>query len=330
MLGASLERACADPIAILVKVGEAADIDDPQIHRRFAGLRPLCENPARAAGARNAEGIEAGTDIEILQLRRRAQNEISIRREAFRPVDHLLDAGIGQGRHAGQGLAHMLLEMIPVIFEQLEFEIVGHVAKRPGDRVRLIAAEDEATDLFLEIGAPVGIADRRHIGGKSIDLLGDHILMLHRLQWHGDTSHRTDLTCPLPAAIDDRLAGNAALIGDHRDDTAFLDFEAFDADAFDEPRAMHARSLGERLGDVGRACLPVGRQEGRADEIACIEQRPELLRLVGESRCMSMPKLCAVVARRLYSVQRSSLQASRRQPVIFQPVSSPVSLSRRL
>jgi hypothetical protein len=45
----------------------------------------------------------------------------------------------------------------------------------------------------------------------------------------------------------------------------------------------------------------------------------------GETRCISMPKLCAVVASRRNSVQRSWLVASRRQPVIFQPVSSPVS-----
>ena len=47
----------------------------------------------------------------------------------------------------------------------------------------------------------------------------------------------------------------------------------------------------------------------------------------GEMRCMSMPKLFAVVASRLNSIQRSSFVASLRQPVIFQPVASPVSAS---
>ena len=40
---------------------------------------------------------------------------------------------------------------------------------------------------------------------------------------------------------------------------------------------------------------------------------------------MSMPKLLAVVASRRNSVQRSWLVASRRQPVIFQPVARSVS-----
>ena len=35
-------------------------------------------------------------------------------------------------------------------------------------------------------------------------------------------------------------------------------------------RAMHARTLGQRLGDVGGARLAVGRQEGGADEIVDI------------------------------------------------------------
>ncbi len=50
----------------------------------------------------------------------------------------------------------------------------------------------------------------------------------------------------------------------------------------------------------------------------------------GESRCISMPKLRAVVASLRYSVQRSSFVASRRQPVIFQPVASSVSASSPL
>ena len=53
---------------------------------------------------------------------------------------------------------HVLLEMLPIVIEELELEILGNVAGRPGDRVRLVAAEGEPADLFLEIGAPVGIA----------------------------------------------------------------------------------------------------------------------------------------------------------------------------
>ena len=48
---------------------------------------------------------------------------------------------------------------------------------------------------------------------------------------------------------------------------------------------------------------------------------------LGDSRCISSPKLRAVVAWRLSSVQRASVQARRRPPFIFQPVARPVSRS---
>ncbi len=47
----------------------------------------------------------------------------------------------------------------------------------------------------------------------------------------------------------------------------------------------------------------------------------------GPNRCMSRPKLRAVVACRLNSINRSAERASRRQPDDFQPVAKPVSVS---
>ena len=48
----------------------------------------------------------------------------------------------------------------------------------------------------------------------------------------------------------------------------------------------------------------------------------------GVSSSISSPKLRAVVACRLSSIMRSSLQARRRPPTFFQPLVCPVSLSR--
>ena len=41
-----------------------------------------------------------------------------------------------------------------------------------------------------------------------------------------------------------------------------------------------ARALGERHGDVGGRGLAVGRQEGRADDVVDLHQRPQILRLL--------------------------------------------------
>ena len=52
--------------------------------------------------------------------------------------------------------------------------------------------------------------------------------------------------------------------------------------------------------------------------------------LAGDPKCIFIPDDPAVVANRKYSVRRSGVVASRRQTVIFQPISSPVSVASLL
>src|SRR5262249_6480693 len=114
------ERPVIHPVAVLVQIREAPDVDDPEIHGRFTRSNPLPQTRAGAAAARDAEGIEAGTDIIVGELGRRTQDEIAVGREALRAMDHFLDAGGIERRNTRQGLCHMLLEMIPVVLEELE------------------------------------------------------------------------------------------------------------------------------------------------------------------------------------------------------------------
>src|SRR5262249_54777189 len=150
-----LERPFTDEGLITVKTCETADVDDPEVERSLAGLDPMGKRPAGAAGAGDAEGVEAGTDIEIVELGGATEDEIAVRREAFRPMDHPLDASALERRHPGQCLQHVLFEMLPIVLEQLKGEIGRRQVDHPGPRIGLVATHDEATDLLLEIGAAV-------------------------------------------------------------------------------------------------------------------------------------------------------------------------------
>src|SRR5438132_667741 len=86
--------------------------------------------------------------------------------------------------------------MVPVVLEELELEFVRHVGDIPSDRIRLVAAEDEAADLLLEIGAAVGVADGGNAGRDAGDLLGDDVLVLDWLDRHADAGERSDLARP--------------------------------------------------------------------------------------------------------------------------------------
>ena len=78
----------------------------------------------------------------------------------------------------------------------------------------------------------------------------------------------------------------------------------------------------------GEAWPSVGRKAAPTTSSTCISGHSSCASL-GVRRCISSPKEVAVVAWRFTSVQRSSLQASRKPPLRFQPVASPVSFSSR-
>lgn len=91
-------------------------------------------------------------------------------------------------------------------------------------------------------------------------------------------------------------------------------------------RAPRARAI---VMSLGLACPSVGRNAAPTTSSISISGH-RCCASLGVSRCISSPKLLAVVACRFTSVQRSSLHARRRPPFIFQPVACPVSASRVL
>src|SRR6185437_362158 len=81
VLAVGLQRARQHPLAIAVNVAEAPDIDRPEVHGRLAGGDPLGQRAPGAAGAGDAEGVEAGAHVEVSHFRRLAEDEVAVRRE---------------------------------------------------------------------------------------------------------------------------------------------------------------------------------------------------------------------------------------------------------
>ena len=54
--------------------------------------------------------------------------------------------------------------MVPVLVQQRELERVGQLVRRdPGLGLGLEAADDQAADLFLEVGVAVGVTQDRQV-----------------------------------------------------------------------------------------------------------------------------------------------------------------------
>ena len=278
MLTVEFQRALAHPVAVTMRRSEAPDIDRPDVERRLVAGNPLREHLARTASRGDAKGVEARAHEIAHQARGRADDEIAVGREALRPVDQLLDSGCRQRGHPWHGQIEDRLKMIPVGRQQLEIKIIRKTIGRPGPWIGLVAAHNQAADLFLVVSQAIGIAQRGQAALDARNHVGDEILMLHRDQRHADTGHGADLPCPLTGAIDDHFAADSALARQHRRHPTTLKLYPEHVGVLEDPDAAQARTLGKRLGDVGGIDLTVGGQKRGAHQVGNVHQRPQLLR----------------------------------------------------
>ena len=95
--------------------------------QRSSGCSPFVTQSASTHPAPPAEAmpkaLKPAPTKKFLHLGRLAEDEVAVRRERLRPVDHLLDAGLVERRDAHHRRGQVLLEMIPVVVEELELEI---------------------------------------------------------------------------------------------------------------------------------------------------------------------------------------------------------------
>ena len=208
------------------------------------------------------------------------QNKVAVRRKALGSVQHLFDTGFVERRNACDRLFHQWLEMIPVIVQQGEIKALGYALLGPGDRVRLIAAHDQSTNLFLEIGQPIGIAQGRQIARHRGDFFGHQVLVLHRYQRNIDPGHLSQLTRPLSATDHQFFALDTAIVGLHRTQGITIKFKARDLGILTDLYTTLARAAGQRLRDVRRVRLTVRRQKCGADQIIDIHHRPQVERFL--------------------------------------------------
>ena len=250
VLGVGLERAGAHPVRIEMVPAEAADVDRPEIVRRLALGDPFGEHHACAAPGCDAEGVEAGADIDAAHLRRLAEDEVPVGGEAFRPVDELLDACRLHGGHAARGELEQRLEMVEVVLEKLELEGLREALDCPRLGIWLVAAHHQPSDLLLPIGEAVRVAQRRQVRCHALDCLGDEILVLHRYERNIDAGHAPDLARPLAGTDHELVASDPPLVGDDGAHALPLNLDAGDRHALGDGDAGGARALGERHGDV--------------------------------------------------------------------------------
>ena len=259
---------------------EATDIDVPQVDWGFAADDPFGDELACAAGVGDARRIEASAHEIAAQLRRLAEDEVAVEGKALRTVEqrsHL--RGLQAGRAVDRVL-HQDPEMIPILGQKLKLEALGDACHVPGLGDRLEPAHDQPPDFLLVVDVAIGIAHHGQVGVHAGNRPRHQVEVFGGEHGHIDARERTELARPLAGAVHDRFAAHFGFMPGraitHTRHPTPLDDHAGNAGTFDDPRPAHARTLGERLRQVGRIGLAVARNPHRAAEIVGAQERVDL------------------------------------------------------
>ena len=197
---------------------------------------------------------------------------------------------VRQCRHAFHGLGTEALELFPVGVDQLEGPVLWNPLKSPGLGIQLVAAHHEAAHLLFHVHQPIGVAQGRQSALDPLDGLGQHELMLDGLNGNADSGQGAELPRPQARAVDQYLAAQGSFRGPNPGDPAILDQDLLHGAVLKNLHALGAGTLGQSLGDVRGASLPIAGHEGRTHDVGGIHQGPQVLSLPRRQEIHLQPK----------------------------------------
>ena len=220
-----------------------------------------------------------------------------------------------------QGGVHQHREVVPVLLEELELERVRDLRRchpRLGDGLE--AADDQAADLLLDVDVAVGVTQDRQVGVDALELVGDDVEVLGRVQRDGDADLVAECLGPLAGAVDHDLGLDVTGVGPNASDaSAAWRLDRVDADHPDALVDSHSAcpgALGQREGEVGRVGAAVLGQPDRAEQVVDRDDRPLLLCLLGREHLAVEVERGGGGGRAPQLTIRSSVRATIRPPTL--------------
>ena len=148
----ALDRALVHVLLDRVRRAEAANVERPQVETGIAVDDPVRHHPAGAAG-RGDSRRESAAQVEIVELRREADDRLAVGGDRNRTVDQLPDADFVEHRDPRARRFGERREALEVRLQQLGTEIGADAVRAPRRRVVLPAADRERAGLGLQVEA---------------------------------------------------------------------------------------------------------------------------------------------------------------------------------
>ena len=217
--------------------------------------------------------VHAGSDEEAGDLRRLAEQEVGVGREALRRAQEVGEARLGKRRHAHARLRERALEVLEVGLELPEGEVVRDRGGRARPPVRLEGADDQPAAVVTHVDGPVEVAHDRQVAGRAFDRLRLGPVVLRRVQRQAGAGEQGEVARPEPCGDDGDLAGDEPAVGLDAGHAPFVEAEPGHADVLDDAGAEVERGLGGRVGGDpgidGRVLL----EQHAAHQVVDAEQR---------------------------------------------------------
>ncbi len=257
-----------------------------QIHREcialcFALDHPLCEHQTDTAALAKACHDTTRAPI-IAQARHRSNQGITVWRKGERAVNNRLDASCFEHRKALVRERDTVFDLVVIIRQKLMAEVPRRAIDSPRSTRLFIKADTQTTPFLAQIALARRVHHMRVLATHLVDfrnIIGDNILMLHRVQWQINPSHFSHFARPKTACVDHMLCMDRAFIS-HNIPRAIGTLVGLDHLCMRLNRsATHARGFGVRMSRARRVEMPIKWVIKRAENAISIRHRRDFFDL---------------------------------------------------
>ena len=248
----ALDRAGRAVLRVALVGLQPVDVEARHIDRRVTRGDPLRDRAAHPAAGEDADRVEPGGHEVAAHLGRLADHRLKVGGEALGAAEELPDADLVRHRDAAHRGLEVRAHAVPVRRQLEERRGVGDPVDLPRRAHRLEEADHQAAALLAEVAEVGRVLEHRERLGDLVELLGDQVVVLGRLQRHVDAVLLGELPRPHAGAVHDDLALDVAVRRVDAGDRAVLRRHRSDRHALEHRRALQARALRQSHRHVDR------------------------------------------------------------------------------
>ena len=163
--------------------------------------------------------------------------------------------------------------MFQAAVDLVETEVLGDALGGPGAGIGFERAQHQLARVVLVVGAGVVVAHDRKAGVQALHRFEQSVVVLAGMQRHVHPDARRQFTGPHAGAQHHAVRVDIAAVGAYAGDASGRGADGRDRYVLKDARTGGAGALGQRIGDVHRVGVAVGRNVDAPEHVFGVKQR---------------------------------------------------------